>query len=75
MLENKIQGKQKGSIGMALATDWKVPFTKSLMDQQAAQRVFDFRIGWYVRHAICKGFGFMKIKSLALLGFSQEHSK
>jgi len=44
----KYQGKQKGSIGMALVMNWMVPFTKSLMDQQAAQRVFDFRIGWFM---------------------------
>jgi len=45
---NKYQGKQKGSIGIALALDWTVPFSKSLLDQRAAQRAIDFRIGWFM---------------------------
>jgi len=47
-----MQGKQKGSIGIALQVDWKVPFSKSLLEQRAAQRAIDFRIGWYVKHAM-----------------------
>lgn len=44
----KYQGKQNGSIGIALAVSWVVPFTNSSVDQQAAQRELDFRIGWFV---------------------------
>eukprot|EP00253_Pinus_taeda_P026696 PITA_26696 len=44
----KYQEKQKGSIGMSLAANWMVPFTESLLDQQATQRAIDFRIGWFL---------------------------
>jgi hypothetical protein len=46
----KLQGKQKGSIGISLAGNWMVPFSKSLLDQTATQRAIDFRIGWYVHN-------------------------
>ena len=46
-VENKLQGKQNGSIGIPLAANWMVPFTNSLFDQTATQRAIDFRIGWY----------------------------
>jgi beta-glucosidase len=44
----KYQGKQKGFIGIALAMNWIVPFSKSLADQRATQRAIDFRIGWFM---------------------------
>ncbi|KAH9328283.1 hypothetical protein KI387_000391, partial [Taxus chinensis] len=44
----KYQVKQKGSIGMALVTNWFVPFKKSLNNQKATQRVIDFYIGWFL---------------------------
>lgn len=47
-LENKLQGKQEGSIGIALVVNWMVPYSNSLLDQQATQRAIDFRIGWFV---------------------------
>ena len=52
MLENKLQGKQKGSIGISLVVNWMVPYSNSLLDQEATQREIDFRIGWYV-HTLC----------------------
>ena len=52
MLENKLQGEQKGSIGIALVVNWMVPYSNSLLDQQATQRAIDFRIGWFV-HTFC----------------------
>ena len=47
-MENKLQGKQEGSIGIALVVNWMVPYSNSLLDQQATQRAIDFRIGWFV---------------------------
>lgn len=44
----KYQGKQKGSIGISLAGNWMVPFSKSLVDEMATQRAIDFRIGWFM---------------------------
>ena len=52
MLENELQGEQKGSIGIALVVNWMVPYSNSLLDQQATQRAIDFRIGWFV-HTFC----------------------
>jgi beta-glucosidase len=49
MYENKLQGKQKGSIGISLVVNWMVPYSNSLLDQEAAQRAIDFRIGWYAQ--------------------------
>lgn len=44
----KYQNKQKGSIGITLLADWFVPFSKSLSDKRATQRLIDFRIGWFM---------------------------
>jgi hypothetical protein len=43
-----MQGKQKGSIGIAIVMNWMVPYSNtSMLDQQATQKAIDFRIGWY----------------------------
>lgn len=44
----KYQGKQKGSIGISLVVNWMVPYSNSLLDQEATQRAIDFRIGWFL---------------------------
>eukprot|EP00253_Pinus_taeda_P035631 PITA_35631 len=48
LYRTKYQGIQKGSIGIVLVLSWVVPFSKSKLDQRAARRAFDFRIGWFL---------------------------
>lgn len=48
LYRTKYQGKQKGSIGISLVVNWMVPYSNSLLDQEAAQRAIDFRIGWFL---------------------------
>lgn len=48
LYRTKYQGKQKGSIGISLVVNWMVPYSNSLLDQEATQRAIDFRIGWFL---------------------------
>lgn len=41
-----LQAKQKGEVGIVLVTPYYVPYSKSQEDQDAANRLFDFYLGW-----------------------------
>jgi len=45
---SKYQVEQKGSIGITLLCTWTYPYSASLDDQNAAQRVIDFMLGWFM---------------------------
>ncbi|KAH9328276.1 hypothetical protein KI387_000384, partial [Taxus chinensis] len=73
----KYKVKQKGSIGIALAVTWFVPFTKSLENQKAAQRAIDFNIGWFL-DPLTKGEYPASMRSLVgarLPRFTRQQSK
>lgn len=44
----KYQVEQKGSIGITLVCNGTYPYSASLDDQNAAQRVIDFTLGWFM---------------------------
>ncbi|GLJ16647.1 hypothetical protein SUGI_0285720 [Cryptomeria japonica] len=48
LYRHKYQKKQKGSIGISHFTHWFVPYTLSLNDQKATQRILDFFFGWFM---------------------------
>ncbi|XP_021808445.1 beta-glucosidase 13-like [Prunus avium] len=48
LYREKYQAKQKGEVGIVLVTPYYVPFSKSQEDQDAANRLFDFYLGWFM---------------------------
>ncbi|KAH9309342.1 hypothetical protein KI387_037253, partial [Taxus chinensis] len=48
LYRDKYQKKQKGSIGITLATHWFLPHSNSLADYRASRRNLDFFFGWYM---------------------------
>lgn len=42
-----LQGSQKGVIGIALNSNWFVPYSLRRQDSLAAVRALDFMFGWY----------------------------
>eukprot|EP01018_Ginkgo_biloba_P003222 Gb_06862 [translate_table: standard] len=44
----KYQLEQKGCIGIALVCNWSLPYSTSVDDQKAVQRVIDFTLGWFM---------------------------
>ncbi|XP_074282726.1 beta-glucosidase 13-like [Silene latifolia] len=48
LYKEKYQKSQKGEIGIVLAANWVVPFSKSAHHREAAQRALDFTIGWFM---------------------------
>ncbi|KAI8545747.1 hypothetical protein RHMOL_Rhmol07G0062100 [Rhododendron molle] len=45
---NHYMASQKGQIGVTLSCKWSVPFSKNTAGQNAAQRVIDFMLGWFL---------------------------
>ncbi|XP_022147808.1 beta-glucosidase 12-like [Momordica charantia] len=48
------QEHQKGVIGIALASDWYVPYSDSEADKKATSRAIDFSLGWFL-HPLVHG--------------------
>ncbi|KAH0975367.1 hypothetical protein GBA52_017266 [Prunus armeniaca] len=48
LYREKYQAKQKGEVGIVLVTPYYVPYSKSQEDQDAANRLFDFYLGWFM---------------------------
>eukprot|EP01018_Ginkgo_biloba_P002630 Gb_22955 [translate_table: standard] len=46
--KNKYQKQQKGLIGIILLMSWMIPYSDSVYDRRATERVIDFRLGWYL---------------------------
>nr|QCQ82763.1 furostanol glycoside 26-O-beta-glucosidase [Trigonella foenum-graecum] len=46
--KNKYQESQMGMIGIALVSNWFVPFSDNKIDHNAAQRAVDFMFGWFM---------------------------
>eukprot|EP01018_Ginkgo_biloba_P002629 Gb_22954 [translate_table: standard] len=46
--KNKYQKQQKGLIGITLLMSWMTPYSKSVHDRRATQRIIDFKLGWYL---------------------------
>ncbi|KAL0489628.1 beta-glucosidase [Acrasis kona] len=44
---NKYKKTQKGSIGMTMNSGWGEPLTNKPEDQDAAQRLMEFQLGWF----------------------------
>ncbi|XP_056699576.1 beta-glucosidase 24 isoform X2 [Spinacia oleracea] len=44
----KYQASQRGVIGIALNSNWFIPFSQTKEDQSAALRAVDFMFGWYM---------------------------
>uniref|UniRef100_A0A803MRS8 Beta-glucosidase n=1 Tax=Chenopodium quinoa TaxID=63459 RepID=A0A803MRS8_CHEQI len=44
----KYQASQKGVIGVALNSNWFIPFSQAKQDRSAALRAVDFMFGWYM---------------------------
>nr|ARU79077.1 beta-glucosidase 9 GH1 family [Camellia sinensis] len=47
LYKEKYQESQKGQIGITHVSHWMVPYSKSKLDQNAAQRALDFMYGWF----------------------------
>ncbi|KAM5571714.1 beta-glucosidase 13-like [Rosa sericea] len=48
LYKEKYQAQQKGEIGIVLASKYYVPFSESHEDKVAAERLFDFNLGWFM---------------------------
>ncbi|KDP25142.1 hypothetical protein JCGZ_22677 [Jatropha curcas] len=48
LYKTKYQATQKGIIGITLASNWFVPFSKAKNQQNAAKRALDFMFGWFM---------------------------
>ncbi|XP_050378105.1 beta-glucosidase 13-like [Argentina anserina] len=48
LYKEKYQARQKGEIGIVLASKYYVPLTDSQEDKVAAERLFDFNLGWFI---------------------------
>ncbi|KMT14419.1 hypothetical protein BVRB_4g071980 [Beta vulgaris subsp. vulgaris] len=46
--KQKYQGSQKGVIGIALNSNWFVPYSLKRQDSLAAVRALDFMFGWFI---------------------------
>ncbi|XP_022154077.1 cyanogenic beta-glucosidase-like isoform X2 [Momordica charantia] len=46
--KTKYQARQKGVIGITLDSFWYVPYSDSVADKKAAERMLDFGIGWFL---------------------------
>ncbi|KAL5983324.1 Beta-glucosidase 24 [Asimina triloba] len=46
LYKEKYQASQKGVVGIALVSNWMVPFSGSKENRDAAQRAIDFMLGW-----------------------------
>ncbi|KAJ1378840.1 Glycosyl hydrolases family 1, N-terminal conserved site [Sesbania bispinosa] len=46
--KTKYQASQKGLIGITLNCHWFMPYSNDKLDHQAAQRVLDFMLGWFM---------------------------
>ncbi|PKA65106.1 Beta-glucosidase 18 [Apostasia shenzhenica] len=44
----KYQAKQRGSIGIVMAIDWKEPFSENKMDRLGAARSVAFAVAWFL---------------------------
>lgn len=41
-----MQGGQKGKIGIAIISNWMIPYEDSKEDKHATKRALDFMYGW-----------------------------
>ncbi|KAF7805368.1 beta-glucosidase 12-like [Senna tora] len=48
LYKTKFEASQKGEIGIALASNWIVPFSDSQLDYEAAERSREFMYGWFL---------------------------
>ncbi|KAL6182585.1 hypothetical protein ACLB2K_044004 [Fragaria x ananassa] len=48
LYKEKYKAQQKGEIGIVLASKYYVPFSNSPEDKVAAERLFDFNLGWFM---------------------------
>ncbi|KAL8136426.1 hypothetical protein V2J09_002427 [Rumex salicifolius] len=48
LYRHKYQAKQKGKMGITIATHWIMPINNTLSSQNAASRALDFLFGWFV---------------------------
>ncbi|XP_021728899.1 beta-glucosidase 24-like isoform X2 [Chenopodium quinoa] len=44
----KYQASQKGVIGIAINSDWFIPYSQAKQDRSSALRAVDFMFGWYM---------------------------
>ncbi|KAK9926682.1 hypothetical protein M0R45_023897 [Rubus argutus] len=54
LYKEKYQVQQKGEIGIVLASKYFVPLSESQEDKAAAERLFDFNLGWFMEPFIHK---------------------
>lgn len=59
LYKEKYQATQKGNIGISLVTQWFKPLTESREDVDAAQRAFDFLVGWLLEPLVFGDYPFI----------------
>ncbi|KAF7824021.1 beta-glucosidase 12-like [Senna tora] len=73
----KYQVSQGGLIGIALVSNWFLPFSNNKLDHRAARRALDFMVGWFME-PLTKGEYPKSMQSLVgsrLPKFSKQQSK
>ncbi|KAM3713355.1 hypothetical protein ACJW31_01G248900 [Castanea mollissima] len=53
------QSAQAGEIGISLVTEWFLPGSDSIQDQDAARRAFDFLVGWFLEPLVFGDYPFI----------------
>ncbi|XP_030953641.1 beta-glucosidase 13-like [Quercus lobata] len=53
------QSVQAGQIGISLVTEWFLPASDTIQDQDAAQRAFDFLVGWFLEPLVFGDYPFI----------------
>ncbi|KAG9447398.1 hypothetical protein H6P81_013526 [Aristolochia fimbriata] len=73
----KYQDTQRGSIGITLLGLWFEPYTDSLQDVNATQRILDFHLGWYLDPIVYGDYpaSLKEIVKSRLPSFDEEESK
>ncbi|XP_073015641.1 beta-glucosidase 12-like [Primulina eburnea] len=74
--KEKYQKSQKGKIGITLVAQWVIPFSKEIIQREAAARALDFSLGWFME-PLARGDYPNSMKSLVkgrLPTFSKEES-
>ncbi|EEE65609.1 beta-glucosidase 24 precursor [Oryza sativa Japonica Group] len=73
----KYQGGQKGKIGIAIVSNWMIPYEDSKEDKHATKRALDFMYGWFM-DPLTKGDYPVSMRTLVgnrLPRFTKEQSK
>ncbi|XP_030953642.1 beta-glucosidase 13-like [Quercus lobata] len=53
------QSTQAGQIGLSLVTEWFLPASDTIQDQDAARRAFDFLVGWFLEPLVFGDYPFI----------------